>query len=420
MADIKRYVLVGTGGRGLSMFGTPLLRDFPETAALVGLFDNNASRLRAANNYLKTDLPVFTDFDRMLRELDPDGVVVATSDDTHADYIVRALRAGKRAYSEKPLCISAAQCRAIREAEAGSRGRVFVTHNMRYGPAETLLRTLIAEGRIGRLLSMEFRENLDRSHGADYFRRWHRFKARSGGLLIHKASHHFDFLNWVSGSRPDRLVATGATMLYGRNGSFRHTRCGGCPHAARCGFYVDLSKDENARRLYLEAERDDGYFRDGCVFDERVDIEDQASVIYTYENGIRVTYSLTAFASYEGIWMSFEGTEGRLEYNSISETRWAVGNRIVPGMDKLRGQQLMFYHPKRGPEVLAIPAAEGSHGGSDPQLRRDFFGRPWEAERSDRMATLDEAIQAVLVGHAANMSIADGGRPVSVQSFLDG
>ena len=188
MPEKKRYIVAGAGGRATSMFCKPLLTDFPETAELVGMFDRNLSRLKAANSLLGTDLPVFTDFDEILSELDPDGVVVATQDSTHAEFIIRSLDAGKRVYSEKPLCTTDEQCRAIRDAEARSGATCMVTHNMRYGPSSAALKQQLASGKIGKLLSIEFRETLDRSHGADYFRRWHRRKENSGGLLIHKAA----------------------------------------------------------------------------------------------------------------------------------------------------------------------------------------------------------------------------------------
>ena len=420
MAIRKRYVVAGTGGRGIAMYARPLLKDFPETAQLVGLFDHNATRLRAANEMLKTSQPTFTDFDEMLRKLDPDGVVVTTRDSTHAEFVVKTLEAGKRAYSEKPLCTTADQCRAIARAAAASSGTGFVTHNMRYRPEVTRIKELLDGGMIGELRAVEFRENLDRSHGAEYSRRWHRHKANSGGLLIHKASHHFDCLNWLAGSVLKTLSATGGTVFYGKNGPFRHGRCTGCPHAEPCDFYIDFSRNEHARKLYLEAEEDDGYIRDGCVYDERIDAEDQASVIGEYESGVRLTYSLLAFASYEGILMSFEGTKGRIEYESIYGDSWTVDDRIVPGKEALDIERLTLYQPQISVEQIKIPKVAGSHGGSDPVLRDDFFARPWDAERPHRMATLDEAIQAVMVGAAANESIARGGQPVRVQELLLG
>ena len=51
------------------------------------------------------------------------------------------------------------------------------------------------DGLVGRPLLVDFSWVLDTSHGADYFRRWHREKQNSGGLLVHKSTHHFDLVN---------------------------------------------------------------------------------------------------------------------------------------------------------------------------------------------------------------------------------
>ncbi|HOX04765.1 MAG TPA: Gfo/Idh/MocA family oxidoreductase [Planctomycetota bacterium] len=421
MTRRRRYVLAGTGGRGIAMFARPLLETFTRHCELVGLFDSNPLRIGGANALLGAELPGYTDYRRMLRELDPDAVIVATRDSTHARYIVAALAAGKRVISEKPLCTDAAQARAILAAAQRFRrrgGACWVTHNMRYGPAITEMKRLIDAGAIGGLRAVNFHESLDRRHGADYFRRWHRMKANSGGLLIHKASHHFDALNWLVGSIPDSLVARGGTVFYGRNGPFRGRRCSGCRHARRCDFFADMWGNERNRRLYLEAEAADGYLRDGCVFDPEVDIEDQAGVLYSYRNGVQAVYSLTAFASYEGCHILVEGTRGRLELREVIDTRWAAGNVTVHGLSETVGEELALYSPAKGYRRLPIPKVAGSHGGADPQLQHDFFGRPWDAPPTARMAPVEQAVQAILIGHAANASIAKGGAPVRVQGLL--
>jgi len=417
----KRYLLCGVGGRGYGMFGQPLLNDFPETARLVGLFDHNAARLRGCAELLGCpDLPQYTDFDRALAESDPDAVIVATRDCTHAEFICGALAAGKRAICEKPVCTTVEQCRRILSAQAAASGLGLVTHNVRYDPAYSLIKRVIDEGQIGQIRSIDFRETLDRRHGADYFRRWHRQKANSGGLLIHKASHHFDILNWLAGSRPASLTAQGATVFYGKNGPFRAKRCWQCPHAERCEFYVDLWSDERNVRLYRDAEPDDGYVRDGCVFDEAIDAEDQASVIYRYENGIQVTFSLTAFAAIESHHLRVQGTRGELDYFVSYDTSWADSNITVPGLETFAGERLMLFVPNEGIRQVEIPTVEGGHGGADPQLRQDFFGRDWDEPPTDQMASLEQAIQAVLIGAAANHSIATA-QPVShLQDLLRG
>ena len=146
----KQYVVVGAGARGLAMYAQPLLEDFSESAALVGLCDHNGMRLEAANQMLGTDLPGFTDFGEALTALDPDAVIVCTQDQTHAEFIVAALEAGKRVYCEKPLCTTAAQCRQIVSAAGRSPGEVYVTHNLRYGPIAQKLKELVDSGRLGR------------------------------------------------------------------------------------------------------------------------------------------------------------------------------------------------------------------------------------------------------------------------------
>ena len=415
---VKRYVLVGTGARGLGMFAKPLATDFPQAAELVGLCDSNPIRLKNAAAELPREIAGFADFDEMMSKLDPDAAIVATRDCTHAEYVVAALRAGKRAISEKPLCTTAAQCREILAAAAEGDGVCLVTHNARYGAATAAIRAILQSGRIGEPMFMQFDETLDRCHGADYFRRWHGRKENSGGLLVHKASHHFDQLNWWAGARAESVRAQGGLRFYGSNGAFRGRRCRGCEHAERCEFHADMFKHERYKKLYLEAESADGYLRDGCVWDTEIDVEDQAAVLIRYENGLEVDYTLVAYSPYESQRLAVEATRGRLEYFSRSDTGWVVDSRPLPGIEQIAAESLKLYLPGEGVVDVPIERAAGGHGGADPQLRAEVFGRDWDAEPTERMASLDEAVQAVLIGAAANRSIATG-QPVAVQELLN-
>ena len=69
---------------------------------------------------------------------------------------------------------------------------------------------------IGQVTSVHFEWLLNTRHGADYFRRWHRDKRNSGGLLVHKSTHHFDLVNFWIGSHPETVFAFGDLMYYGR------------------------------------------------------------------------------------------------------------------------------------------------------------------------------------------------------------
>ena len=415
-----RWALAGSGSRGIWMFAKPLAGDpmYKGHAELVALFDVSPTRMEFCKTTIgKPDLPVFTDFNKMLRKTDPDGVIICTRDSTHAEYIVKTLAKNKDAISEKPLCTDAKQAKKILAAQAKSKGKVLVTHNMRYGPAETAMKKAVTDGLVGDIRFMEFREMLDRRHGADYFRRWHRKKANSGGLLLQKASHHFDLLNYFNGGvLPVEIAARGGLNVYGKAGPYRGERCKGCPHAGVCEFYADMSKDEATVKLYFEAEGDSGYIRDACVYGPEIDIEDTITAGFEYENGVRVGYSLCAYASWEGYEIVVQGTKGRLELSSRHNT-WGHGSFAVHGMAKV-GSLLTLYSHKDGYKELPIESADGEHGGADPRLRMDFFLRDKNAPRKPEMASLEEAVQAIIIGSAANISMAKGGKPVKIQELL--
>ncbi len=416
---LKRYALIGAGNRGFGMFAKPLVDAFPETTRLAAVCDANPVRAAFCVSQLGVSVPTYTDFAVMMREARPDGLIVATRDCTHAEYVIAGLKAGKRVYSEKPLCTTAAQCRAILRAARQGTGRCFVTHNLRYTPALEQIRRLFRDGTLGTVSSMQFDETLDRSHGADYFRRWHREKANSGGLLIHKASHHFDILNWWADAVPVEVRAQGRLAFYGHNGRFRGARCMGCAQSGRCEFHADMFARNLHRGMYLEAEHADGYIRDGCVFDPKIDIQDQMGVLIRYANGIEATYTLHAFSPYESMRCVIEGSKGRLEYTKTYPSGDVVGGHLLPGGVQRETERMRVFLPGKGIEDIPLVQMEGGHGGADPRLRAEFFGQDWRRKPSDRMASLEEAVQAVMVGVAANHAMATG-KTIDVQRLLGG
>src|SRR5581483_6700509 len=149
------------------------------------------------------------DFDRMIADTKPDTVIVTTVDAFHDVYIVRALELGCDVLTEKPMTTDEVKANRIFDAIARTGRHVRVAFNYRYAPAYTKLREVIASGAIGEPLLVDFAWILDTSHGADYFRRWHREKHHSGGLLVHKATHHFDLVNWWIASWPRTVSAMG-------------------------------------------------------------------------------------------------------------------------------------------------------------------------------------------------------------------
>ena len=393
----KRYAVAGASGRGLSMFARPIAERFQDRAELVGLFDVNPVRA----GYVAAEaggVPLFDDFDVMLEVSRPDTLIVTTIDRVHHEYIVGGLEAGFDVISEKPMTIAAEECRAILAAERRSEGSLTVTHNYRYMPYVTRVKELLRQGVIGRVLAVDFEWFLDTHHGADYFRRWHRRKANSGGLLVHKSSHHFDMVNWWLEQEPREVFARGARHVYGPTRSQRGERCSTCQYARSCEFFIDLRDNPTMRSLYFDAEHVDGYFRDGCVFAEEIDIEDTMSVTVAYDAGTVLTYSLIAYAPYEGWRATLTGTEGRLEL-LVPESGPAsdVSSDAVTVFDKAGN-----------PTNHAVARSGGGHGGADERLWERLFGDQALPDPLGHHAGSHDGAMSILIGVAANRSVTTG------------
>jgi len=164
---------------------------------MVGLCDINPKRLETAKKFINTNAKTYiaADFDKMIKETKPDYVIVTTTDSFHVDYIVRSMELGVNVISEKPIATEAEQCQRITDAEKRTGKRVTVGFNMRFMSGSLEMKKIIESGILGKILSVDFHEYLDTTHGASYFRRWHGKTKYSGSLLVHKASHHFDLVS---------------------------------------------------------------------------------------------------------------------------------------------------------------------------------------------------------------------------------
>jgi predicted dehydrogenase len=403
-----RLALVGTGSRGSGMWGRSVVRDYSDRVSFVGLCDSNPGRLAYARRVMGVDAPTYlaADFDRMVRETRPDRIVVCTTDSTHDAYVVRGMQLGCDIITEKPITTDELKCQAILDAQRETGRHVTVTHNMRYMRTMIAIKELLKAERIGSISSVDFNWYLDVYHGADYFRRWHGERAFGGTLLVHKASHHFDALNWWLASEPEEVFGYGALEYYGRNNPYRHTQCRGCPHQARCPHYWDITASQSAMDLYVANERFDGYLRDGCVWREAIDIPDKMGALIRYANGVTATYSCTTYSPYEGFRIAFNGTKGRLETWVQSRQPWPADP-----FDEIRVTDNFGET-----EVLRVPHVTGDHGGADALLKDRIFRTPEAPDPLDQFAGLRDGTMAVLIGVAARKSI-DGGEPVRIEDL---
>lgn len=422
-----KVALVGTGSRGSSLWGTTIRQSFPDIE-FVGLSDINLGRLNHVKGLLKVDCPVFTNYDEMLRKTNPDYVMVATTDYTHDEMIVKALNAGFNVITEKPMATDEAKCKRILDAEKRSGKEVIVTFNYRHAMHPMKLKELLAKNIAGDIVSVDFNWYLNTYHGADYFRRWHGIMAKSGSLWVHKATHHFDLLNWWLNSEPVEVMAYGSLDFYGKNNSFRGTKCRGCLHQSKCDYYYDITQNQGYMDLYVKNEHYDGYLRDGCVWRNEIDIFDKMSAQIKYANGILANYSLTTYSPYEGWQIAFNGKKGRVEtwedipylqkVNTDQAKRHAT--EMSNSDDVIEGdvnEIFVMDNFKKNFQIYTTPKIAAGHGGGDIRMLRRIF-----TDTKDNphhvMAGTREGAMSILIGIAARKSVKER-RPVKISELTD-
>ncbi|GHJ85659.1 hypothetical protein NliqN6_2061 [Naganishia liquefaciens] len=416
-----RTAIVGTGSRGQLFLRGVVDRTHIPGNAVVALCDSNQGRVKLYNRLLQElgqpQAAEYSekDFEKMLDEENVEVLVVTTVDATHDRYIIPALKRGIKVLTEKPMTTDIEKCKAILRTVIETNNHLTVTFNYRFNPVHEKVQNVIAEGKIGKVLSVHFEWLLNTVHGADCepvqrgsqldFRRWHRSKDNSGGLMVHKSGHHFDLVNWWVNSSPKQVVGMGKTAFYGkRNGEENgwakdYKRAYGSDEAKKDPFALDMTVDETLKELYVDNERYDGYVRDSNVFGDDIAIEDDMSVLVRYENDVIMTYHLTAYSPWEGYRVMFNGSHGRLELEVVESTHNSLDEPALVGPGSIHGTRAMAnaghaklsLHPLwQRPIDLPVFYDHAGHGGGDKRLLSSIFGplkgdEP-EKEGASRMA----------------------------------
>jgi len=401
--------LVGTGSRGTRTWGKDLMIQYPDQLDMVALCDINPKRLDFAKRYIGTNAPVYlaSDFNRMVEETNPDAVIITTTDCFHAEYAIRAMELGCDVICEKPLVTEAWQAQKLLDTEKRTGRRIITTFNARHSASAEEIKKVLVSGTLGRIISAEFMEYLDIDHGASYFRRWHGKSRFSGTLLCHKASHHFDQINWFLDAEPVEVSAFGDVAFYGKNNAFRGKNCRNCSFADKCDFYWDISSNQLMTDMYVACEKEDGYLRDGCVWDNEIDTFDTMTVEVKYNTGAILSYSLNAFLPYEGQRIAFNGQKGRLDVRRFQRQSWDPGH----------GSDFRLTHNFKDTKTWHIDPSAGTHGGADKKLK-DLLFLSGQKDPLGKIADSRAGILSSLIGIAARQSI-ETGEKVKIADVID-
>jgi hypothetical protein len=143
------------------------------------------------------------------------------------------------------------------------------------------------------------------------------------------------------------------------------------------------------------------------------------ALLVRYGNGVTMSYHLTAYSPCEGFRISFNGTEGRLEYE-VSEKSYVSGSLKDINQGMIIEEPVKILIRPHWKQPISIPveqSSEGGHGGGDRRLLEDLF-RGGEPDPLSRAADHRAGALAVLTGIAANRSMASG-VPVKIEDLFE-
>jgi len=171
---------------------------------LVAVSDVNiesANRIAAA-----TGAKAVPNADEILNDHDIQAVLIATSTDTHVDYLERAAKAGKAIYCEKPIALDYAEAeKAVRTVRA-TGVPVMLGFNRRFDASHAALRETVVRGGIGKIEIVQLTNRGPKPPPISYVK-------VSGGQMRDQTIHFFDMLRWLTNDEPIDLYAVGAALV---------------------------------------------------------------------------------------------------------------------------------------------------------------------------------------------------------------
>jgi predicted dehydrogenase len=291
---------------------------------------------------------------------------------------VAALEAGKAVYLEKPMAITIAGCDRILKTAYKNKVKLYLGHNMRHMFFVLKMKQLIDKGEIGQVKAAWCRHFV--GYGGDfYFKDWHADRTKSTGLLLQKAAHDIDVLHWLCGGYTTRVSAMGGLTVYGQiKNREKESRFG----------KRDWST-ANWPPLSLEG------------LNPVVDVEDISMMNMQLDNGVFASYQQCHFCPDYWRNYTFIGTEGRIEN---------FGDGQEDSFIRLWNKRTTYN--ASGDAMFFTPPTEGSHGGADPLIVREFIRFVREGGKTNTSPIA--ARNSVAAGYMATMSLRQGGQPMDV------
>jgi predicted dehydrogenase len=202
------YSAIGLGTiSGIFMRACANSRNAKVTALVTGHPDTKGAKYAAMYGIPKTSIYTYETFDRILENKDVDAVYIGLPNSMHCEYTVRAARAGKHVFCEKPMGISSAECRKMIDACRQAKVKLMIGYRVQYDPTWLQAIEIIKAGKIGQVQSFQG-GFVSRQRAASW--RLSR-KLCGGGSLMDLGIYPLNAIRHITGEEPVDFTAIVAT-----------------------------------------------------------------------------------------------------------------------------------------------------------------------------------------------------------------
>lgn len=353
MGVMKRLGVIGYGGRIRHMLGE--IDRYNTGATVVAVIDPAEERLRQQFAEKLENVTFYDDVDRMLDEAEVDGVLIGTQCVHHTPYAIKVLQRNLPLFLEKPVAISEEQLAELDAAARASMSEVVVSFPLRLSHLCQMTKEILDSGVIGTIENVQAINNVP-FYGSNYYHGWMRNEDLTGGLWLQKATHDLDYLTYLLGKPPARMVAVESkTVFTGEMPAGLYClECpvnDTCPESQKNLFYMQGILDD----MHKAEDWWDGRWQ--CSFAVDTGNHDAATAILQYESGAHAVYT-----------QNFYVRRGAAKRGAT-----LIGYKGTVSFDWVTSEVVVHHHHSPRVERHVLGSGDGGHHGGDRELAHDFL-----------------------------------------------
>lgn len=413
---VYKIAIIGAGIRGANVYGE-IIKSMPEMFEITAVCDRDQARLNSVGKRFKIEKEsLFCDEEHFFEHRRADVLIIATQDAEHFRQCKKAFELGYDVLLEKPISDRKEECEELIKTQSKYGNKVLVCHVLRYSAGYQRVAEIINQGKIGRLVAIDWIEYVGYLRQAhSYVRGNWRNDESATPMILAKSCHDLDLIQRFAGAKCKTVSSVGDL-------SFFKSECAPDGAAKRCTEcrYVDTCP-YSAKRIYIDrwyeagcpddivpynviapapatedklktAIKDGPYGR--CVFHCDNNVVDHQMVQMVFENGVKASFTMMAFSSDDGRKASFFGTLGEIKLDEKQLILRRFGER----------------EEKISLSTMVSPCC--THGGGDNSLIKALYDM-LEGKNAGQ-TSLEASVESHLIGIAAEKSRKSGGEVIKV------